>query len=81
MTVSFPSRDERSQIKENSSKTVPVQASSNETEESVSMLISVECAEETGYSEKLTKSNCEAETSQGLNPTTEQQPFKQEDLH
>ena len=77
-------RDELSQIEENSSKTVPVQASSKETsEESVNMLNSVECAGETCYPEKLTtNSYCEAETSQGVKPATEQvQLFKQEDLN
>ena len=57
-------RDDLSQSEENSSKTVPVQASSKETsEESMNMLHSVESAEETCYPEKLTSSNCEAETS------------------
>ena len=75
-------RDELSQIKENSSKTVPVQVSSKETsEESMTMLHSVESAEETCYLKKLTNSNFEAEPSQGVKPATEQQPFKQEDLH
>ena len=72
-------RDDLSQIEENSSKTAPVQGSSKETsEESVNMLNSVECAEETCYPEKPTNSNCEAETMQGVKPATEQQPFKQE---
>ena len=84
MSVSFCFRDELSQSEENSSKTVPVQASSKETsEESVNMLNSEECAEETCYPEKLTtNSNCEAETLRGVKPATEQvQLFKQEDLH
>ena len=51
-------RDELSQIKENSSKTVPVQVSSKETsEESMNMLHSVKSAEETSYPKKLTNSN------------------------